>query len=201
MRKFMLHQAIQRAEFGEIAPEHTEIVHEAKGSPDLALARENREEGFPRGDSILECAVNQVQSAADKVNKLRMEFQLADLRVMERTHEAVGIVVENLATGLDHAIPNNEAVEFLGLLAHSERLENPWDAHPARPPFSKRTLCNEVNRPDMAIVVMHERFDLAKDVLGVVEFIRDAALELEREDIRRRPLMYCIAARVRSMKS
>jgi hypothetical protein len=105
MKKFMLHQAIQRAEFGEIAPEHAEIVHEAKGSPDLALARD-REEGFPRGDSILECAVNQVQSAADKVDKLRMEFQLADLRVMERTHEAVGIVVENLPRlGLESCHP------------------------------------------------------------------------------------------------
>ena len=97
MVEFVLNEAIERPEFGDVSTEHAEVVHEAEDAAHLALARKNREEGLPGGSRVLEGAVDEMQATRHKIHQLGVEFELAHLGVVEGAEESVGIVVEYLA--------------------------------------------------------------------------------------------------------
>ena len=188
VEELVLNKAVQRAKFGNVAAQHSKIVHETKNPAHLALAGENGEKCLTRGDGVLEGAIDQVQAAADKVNKLGMELQLANLGVMESPHEAIRIVIKNLARlGFELAILNDEAVELFGFLTNAKKTENALGAHIGSGlHFTERRLAHQIDRARVAVVVAHEGLDLAEDIfLWVVEFISHAPLELERENIGR----------------
>ena len=186
VEELVLNEAVQRAELGDITTQDTEIMHEAQSPPDFALAGQNGEEGLPRGDGVLESAVDEMQTAADKIHKLGVEFELADLGVVEGPHEPIGVVIENLARlGFELAISNDEPIEFLRLLSNAKEAENACGAGIGNGlHFPEGRLGHQVDRPRMAIVIAHEGLDLAENVFwGVAEFIGHPPLELEGEDI------------------
>jgi hypothetical protein len=87
-------------------------MHEAQRPPDFAFSGQNGEERLPRGDGVLERAIDQMETAADEIHKLGVELELADLGVVEGPHEPIRIIVENLARlGLEFTISNDETVE------------------------------------------------------------------------------------------
>ena len=189
--EFVLHEAIERAELGDVAAEHAEVVHEPEDATDLAFARKDREEGFPRGGRVLKSAVDEVQAARDEIDQLGMELELTDLGVMEGAQEAVGIVVENLAgLGNQLAVAGEEAIELFGLGAGVEEAEKArWRRRGAGLHFSESSLGDEKDGSRVAVVVAHERLHLPEDVfLRVIESLRHTALELEGQLVRRAPV-------------
>ena len=186
--ELVLDEAVERPELRHVATEKTEVVHQAENRADLAFARQDREERLPRGPRILECSVHQRKPPADEVGEFGVEFELADLGVVEGPDHAVGIVVEDLTgLGLDAPVAGHEPVELFDFRPrpeHGEESGRLFD-RPGLHPLERR-FGEEVDVPRVAVEIPHERLDLAENgFLLVVERDRDFALELEREGVYR----------------
>ena len=122
--ELVLNEAIKRAELGDVAAQHAEVVHEAENAADLALPRKNGEESLPRGGRVLEGPVDQMQAARNEIDQLGVKLELTNLGVVECAQKPVGIVVKNLARlGNQLAVANEETVELFGLRLRTKQAE------------------------------------------------------------------------------
>ena len=69
VKKFVLHEAVKGAEFGEVAPKDSASMHQAQGSGNLSFAFENLPECFAIFASDPEGAINEVPAFFDELAK------------------------------------------------------------------------------------------------------------------------------------
>ena len=112
VEKFMLHQAGETSELGQIASEKISLVHETQDASDLTLAGEDGKEHLARGARVLEGAVDQTESFAHQAEHFLREVESAHLSVLEETHQSLRILGENTGrVGVEHAVLGVKAVE------------------------------------------------------------------------------------------
>ena len=105
MEELVLHQAGQRRELGDVAPQKIALVHHAQDASHLPLAAEDGDEGFAGGARVTIGSVHQLQAAADQSHQFRREDGPALLGVLEGADHAERVVLENLARfGVEPAI-------------------------------------------------------------------------------------------------
>ncbi len=189
VEEFVLDEAVEGAEFGEVAAEEADAVHLAEGACDLAFAFEDGLEGIAVCLEVAEGFVDVVPVGGDEAAHLWGEAEVAELGVLEEAHEAVGVFLEDvLVGGVDAAAACDEVVEFLAFF--STEGEEGCEAG-----FGDGFLLDlegfhdgvgmAVEVAGVAVVVAHEGLGAAEHVFfRVAEGGGDDALEEEGEDVR-----------------
>src|SRR5262249_10171719 len=96
MKKLVLHEASQSAEFGQISAQKINLVHHAKNVSDLAFPGEDGSESLSGGSSVLERAIDQPGTPANQLLRLRTGFHLTLLRVENHPNQREGIFIKNI---------------------------------------------------------------------------------------------------------
>ena len=186
VEKFVLDEAVERAEFRQVTAEKSDAVHEAQHARDITFAFEDRLECFAVGFRATEGPVDVVPVLRDEAADLRAELEVAKLAMLEEPHESMRVLAENFAMGGEKsAIAGDEAVEFFSaFFAEGEERANAGIR--ARILFELEGLHQRgrvlVDVAGVAVVIPHEGLGATQDVaLRVVEGGSDDALELEGE--------------------
>src|SRR5271166_3234600 len=74
VKKLVLHQAGQIAEFGQISSKEIHLVHHAKNVSDLALPGQDGCESFSGSSSVLESTIYQPGTPTNELLELRTQF-------------------------------------------------------------------------------------------------------------------------------
>ena len=195
MEKLVLHEAGQLAELRDVTPEEIDLVHGAQDRADLALARADGEEGFPRRA----CAYWKVRStrckpAADEMRAVRglssssrccMCWNRRIIRAGSwvKTFERSGV-----EQALDGCRSRRSARRVFGfaLAQEAEKAVAPCAA--SRAESERRSERSSVILVDVArvlVVVAHEGLAAPQDILlRVVQLVGDLQLLAEHDDIR-----------------
>ena len=96
VKKFVLDEAVEGAEFGEVAPKDSTSMHQAQGAGNLSFAFENLPERFAVFASDPEGAINEVPAFFDELAKGRRRRDLIFLTVDEEADEAIGVFFKNV---------------------------------------------------------------------------------------------------------
>src|ERR1700682_168759 len=114
MEEFVLHQAGELPEFGNVPAEEIHPVHHAQHPADLALPRNDPLENLPWALAAAERARDQPQISREQIRQVRTQLEPAELGQLEDLHHRFRRLFENIgALGEKLALPNPEMAELL----------------------------------------------------------------------------------------
>src|SRR5580692_377333 len=98
VKKLVLHQTGQIAEFGQISSQEIHLVHHTENVSDLAFPGQDGRESFSGGSCVLGSAIYQPGTPTNQLLELRTQFHFTLLRVEEDPHQTEGIFVKYFPT-------------------------------------------------------------------------------------------------------
>ncbi len=188
MIKFMLHEAGQLPEFGNVFAEQVDLVHRAQDWRDLAAPFEDGQESFADVLVVQKIAVHQRNLVADQLRQVGMQPQPPLLRMEKDAHEPARRITENaVGRGVDFPVDEFEAVQRLGFAAFRQisPQRKPSRLRDERHALLQRAR-DEENIPRVRVKVAHEFLDApARRAVAVAEREGDGGLEIFPQHVHR----------------
>ena len=189
MKEFMLNEAFESSELGEIAAQDPAPVHEPEGACDLALFFENSPEGAAVFLVVIEALVDPVPVGLDEFAQRWRGAQVMFLTMQKEAEESSWFFGKDVIVfGEEASIRGREPVKFL-----DPRLSAEWNpGGQAKGPEDRSfNFCDLedtggmlVNVAGMEVIVPHECFDTAQlGLVPVSEGLGDHPLESESENV------------------
>ncbi len=190
MIKFVLHEAGQLAEFGNVFAEQVDLVHRAQNRRDFAAPFEDGQERFADVLVVQKIAVHERELVADELREVGMQLQPPLLRVQKNAHEPARRIAENAAgRGVDFAVDEFEAVHgfrFAAFRAATRAAKACLERRDERHALFQRAR-DEENVPHVRVKVAHEFLDaLARRTVAVAERVRHGGLQVFPQHVERR---------------
>ena len=162
--KFMLHEAGELAEFGDVFAEQVHLVHRAQNRRDAAAAFEDGQKRLAHVFVVQKIAVHERKLVADELREVGMQLQPVLLRVKKNAHQPARRVPENaVGRGANFPVPKQKTVHRL----HRPGAFGQPGAQRSQPVLRRREqghalfqrARDEKNVPHVRVEVAHEFFD------------------------------------------